>query len=226
MQCYKAKDPRAKAAYTLDAIANVAGFQTENGCSLKLGAKKVCVQVDKQNVTPTPPGGGPNVGTNAGGVLISYKLKCPKLTTAPVGLADQFGSGSFTVGTTSSLLVPSSPGPAIDHFKCYKTKDTRPKASYTMNLISGVAGFPNASGCVLKLGAKKVCAQINKQNVTPAPPGGGPGPGPNAAGTFLGYKVKCPKAIVAPATLTDQFGNGQFSIGTTSELLVPARLFP
>jgi hypothetical protein len=38
--------------------------------------------------------------------------------------------------------------------------------------------------------------------------------------------VKCPKAVVAPANLTDQFGNGQFTIGTTSELLVPARLFP
>src|SRR5581483_3015640 len=139
LKCYKTKDPRVKASYTLDLIANLPGFLNELGCSLKLGAKLICVEVTKQNVAPSPPGGGPVIPPNGGSVFLSYKIKCPKQTVAPTPFTDQFGGGSFTVGTPSQLLVPALPGPANDHFKCYKTKDLRPKVPYTMDLIAGVA---------------------------------------------------------------------------------------
>jgi hypothetical protein len=222
LKCYKTKDTRAKAQYTLDLLANVVGFPDELGCSLKLGAKKICVEVDKQNVIPSPPGGGPTPPPNAGSVFLSYKIKCPKQTVPPAALVDQFGAGSFTVGTAKELLVPAQPGPANDHFKCYKAKDSRPKASYTVDLLAGVAGFVNELGCTVKLGSKMICVQVAKQNVAPSPPGGGPGSGAALGEKLVSYKLKCPKMPVPSIGTTDQFGAGTFTPGTAKSLLVPA----
>jgi hypothetical protein len=223
LKCYKAKDARAKASYTLDLLANVPGFVDETGCTVKLGAKRICVEVDKVNVAPPPPGGGPVVGPNTGSVFVSYKLKCPKQTVPPAGFTDQFGAGTFTVGTAAELLVPALPGPANDHFKCYKAKDARAKATYTMDLVAGVAPFTTELGCSVKLGAKRVCVQVSKQNVAPAPPGGGPGAGPNSGAKFISYKLKCPKQTVPAVAVADQFGAGLFTPGTAAALLVPAQ---
>jgi len=222
LKCYKTKDPRAKVTYTADLLANVPGFPNELGCSVKLGTKQICVEVDKQNVSPTPPGGGPSSPSNAGSVFLSYKLKCPKQTVPPAPFVDQFGAGSFTIGTARELLVPALPGPANDHFKCYKTKDARAKTSYTVDLLAGVAGFANELGCTVKLGASRVCVQVAKQNVAPPPPGGGPGPGPGSGAKFINYKLKCPKGVLPAAGVTDQFGAGTFTPGTARSLLVPA----
>jgi len=227
LECYKTKDGRPKPStpYTLDLLAGHAeGFPNTLGCSLKFGAKHVCVEVDKQNVNPTPPGGGPVAPSNAGSVFLSYKIKCPKQAVAPAALVDQFGPGSFTVGVPSELLVPALPGPANDHYECYKVKDVRPKASYTMDLIAGVAGFTNELGCSIRLGAKEACIEVVKQNVNPTPPGGGPGPGPGSDAKFLSYKLKCPIGILSPASISDQFGAGDFIPGKASLLLVPASL--
>ena len=60
--------------YTLDLIANAPGFSNEVGCSMKLAAKLLCIEVDKQNVSPPPPGGGPAAPPNAGSTSLSYKL--------------------------------------------------------------------------------------------------------------------------------------------------------
>jgi hypothetical protein len=222
LKCYQAKDLRTKATYTLDAIPNVAGFANELGCTVKVGAKRICVEVGKQNVSPPPPGGGPPLPPNTGAVFLSYKLKCPKPTVAPVAFHDQFGAGSFTIGTVNGLLVPALPGPANNHFVCYKARDPRPRASYTMNLIAGVAGFTNELGCAVKLGAKGVCVQAAKQNVAPPPPGGGPGPGPSSGAKLVSYKLKCPKGILPPASIADQFGAGSVTPKAAKILLVPA----
>jgi hypothetical protein len=222
LKCYKTKDTRPKVVYTLDVMAGVGGFTNELGCTLKLRAKRVCVEVDKQNVTPPPPGGGPTSPPNTGRAFLSYKLKCPKQTLAPTGLVDQFGPGSFTPGTAAELLVPALPGPAADHFKCYKTKDARLRTSYTLGLIAGPSGFTNESGCTLVLGAKRICVQVTKANVVPAPPGGGPGPGPNSGAKFISYKLKCPAQVLGPTGITDQFGAGSFTPGKAAALLVPA----
>ena len=214
---------RAKAAYTLDLISGVGGFPNNLGCTLKLGSKKICVEVGKQNVTPAPPGGGPPIGANQGSVFLSYKIKCPKQTVAPAAFADQFGPGVFTVGAPKELLVPALPGPPSDHIECYKAKDARAKVSYTLDLVAGVAGFTNETGCALKAQARSVCIAVTKQNVMPPPPGGGPAPGPGSATKYIGYKLKCPKPTLPPATATDQFGVGIFQPKSATGLLVPAQ---
>jgi hypothetical protein len=216
------KDPRVKASYTFDLLAAVGGFPNESGCTLKLGAKQICVEVGKQNVAPVPPGGGPFPPPNAGSVFISYKLKCPKQTVASNVRVDQFGAGTIAVGPATELLVPASPGPANDVLKCYKARDPRSKNSYTMDLIAGVSGFQNELGCSIKLGASRVCVQVTQQNLVPAPPGGGPGAGPGSGAKFLGYKLKCPKQAVPGGTFGDQFGTGSFAPTKAATLLVPA----
>src|SRR4029077_17487377 len=139
-------------------------------------------------------------------VFLSYKIKCPKHAVAAITLGDQFGAGSFTVGTASALLVPALPGPGNDFFKCYKAKDARAKAAYKMNLIPGVGGFTSELGCALKLGSSRICVQVTERNVTPPPPGGGPGPGPGSGARFISYKLKCPKQVVPAGGFADQFG--------------------
>ncbi len=120
--------------------------------------------------------------------------------------------------------MPAAPGPANDHFECYKAKDSRGKATYTMDLLAGVPGFVNESACSIKLGAKKICVQTIKASVTPTPPGGGPGPGPDDPGVkFIGYKLKCPKGLLPPVNFNDQFGAGAFTPGTAKTLLAPAQ---
>ena len=223
LKCYKTKDSRPKAGYTADLMAGVGGFPNDLGCLIKVGARTICVEVGKQNVSPAPPGGGPAIPPNAASVFLSYKVKCPKQTVNPAGLTDQFGAGTFTVKTPATLLVPALPGPANDHIECYKAKDARAKARYTMDLIAGVSGFANETGCTVQLGARQVCVQVTKQNVTPPPPGGGPVPGPAAGTKFISYKLKCPKATVPPAGFTDQFGAGTFIPGVAKTLLVPAQ---
>ena len=222
LKCYKAKDARAKATYALDLLAGVGGFPNEAGCKVKLGAKQICVEVGKQSVSPPPPGGGPASPPNAGSVFLSYKLKCPKQAVPSTVRVDQFGAGQFIVGPAAELLVPAFPGPANDHFECYKVKDTRGKATYSMDLIAGVAGFTNEIGCSIKLGASRVCVQVSKQNVVPTPPGGGPGPGPDSGATFIGYKLKCPKQPLPGGTFADQFGSGPLVPSKAATLLVPA----
>jgi len=221
LKCYKMKDARGKTAYTLDLLAGVGGFPNEAGCTVR-GAKQICVEVGKQSVSPPPPGEGPLSPPNAGSVFLSYKLKCPTQTVPSNVRVDQFGAGQFVVGKATELLVPASPGPANDHFKCYKVKDTRGKATYSMNLIARVAGFTNEFGCTIRLGARRVCVQVTKQNVVPAPPGGGPGPGPGSGAKFVGYKLKCPKQPVPGGTFADQFGSGSFVPSKAATLLVPA----
>ena len=227
LKCYGAKDARPKAAYTLDLIAGVGGFPNELGCSLKLGAKSICVEVDKQNASPPAPGGGPPIPPNASSIFLSYKVKCPKQSAAPVALADQFGAGSFSRGTVSELLVPARKtlgDPANDHFECFRAKDARLTVSYTMDLIAGVSGFVDETGCTVNLGATEVCVQVTKQNVAPPPPGGGPGPGPNSGAKFIAYKLKCPKGVLPSFGIDDQFGGGTLTPKKTPKmLLVPAQ---
>lgn len=222
LECYKTKDPRPKVPYTLDLLAGVGGYDDEIGCTVKAGAKLICVETTKQNVSPSPPGGGPVVPPNAGSIFLSYKIKCPPTTRPPALLGDQFGSSVFDVRTAAELLVPAVPTPALDHYKCYKVKDPRPKVSYTLDLVDQ-AGFDDQLGCSLKLGAKRICAQVTKQNVSPVPPPGGPGPGPNSGAQFLSYKVKCPTGAVPFPQVHDQFGpTGTFIPGSAKFLLVPA----
>ena len=85
LKCFKVKDPQAKAKYTAD----LSGLVAESGCTIKVPATMACVAATKENVQPTPPGGG---GTGTPNAFGCYKVKCPKTAVPPLQLNDQFGS--------------------------------------------------------------------------------------------------------------------------------------
>src|ERR1051326_7170463 len=99
-----------------------------------------------------------------------------------------------------ALATPSGAQPVPDHLKCYKAKDSQPKAAYTAD----VSGLVAATGCIIKVPGNLLCVEATKTNVNPLPPGGSDTAGP--AGRFLCYKLKCPKATVAPLLWNDQLG--------------------
>ena len=107
-----------------------------------------------------------------------------------------------------------------DHLKCYAIKDSllsdarKPVKSYTAEL-DGLAPEP---GCVIKMPAKYLCVESAKANVQPTPPGAPPG---SAAGRFLCYRVKCPKAEPAALTVTDQFGTRELAPKSAKLLCAP-----
>jgi hypothetical protein len=102
-----------------------------------------------------------------------------------------------------------------DHLKCYKVKDSAVKALYTADL-GGPAAEP---GCQIKVPGTMLCVETEKQNITPTPPGGGPAPA--SAGRFVCYKLKCPKAVLAPITVSDQFGTRAVEPKTPKMLCAP-----
>jgi hypothetical protein len=116
----------------------------------------------------------------------------------------------------ASLVLATSGGaqPIADHLKCYKVKDSRPKASYTADL----QGLSPESGCTIKLPGKLLCVETTKTNVQPTPPGLGPG---GAAGRFVCYAVKCPKAALPTVTWRDQFGAGTLTPKAPKLLCAP-----
>jgi len=115
------------------------------------------------------------------------------------------------------LLIPftSAHGqPVPDHLKCYKVKDSRPKASYTADL----GGLVPEPGCRIKVPAKLLCVETAKTNVQPSPPGGSPA---NPAGQFACYTVKCPKTVPPTVAWLDQFGAGTLTPSTAKLLCAP-----
>jgi hypothetical protein len=129
LKCYKIKDPAAKASYT----ANVNGLAPENGCTIKVPGKLLCVAATKSAVTPTPPGGGANDATNS---FICYKLKCPKGTLSPITVSDQFGTRSAQPGTAKMLCAPIAPT---------TTTTSAPTTSTTTTTLSELKGALTAT---------------------------------------------------------------------------------
>ena len=107
--------------------------------------------------------------------------------------------------------------PTSDHLKCYKIKDTQAKKSYTADL-TGLTAEP---GCTIKVPAVQLCVETTKTGVVPMPPESGPTSPP--AGEFLCYKLKCPKAALAPVMVNDQFGSRMVMPGAPKLLCAPER---
>ena len=100
------------------------------------------------------------------------------------------------------LMVAARAGaqPVPDHLTCYRVKDPQAKGAYTADL-GGLVAEP---GCKIAVPGHIFCTQATKTGVTPTPPGGADNSG--AAGRFLCYKVKCPRAKLANIPWHDQFG--------------------
>lgn len=116
------------------------------------------------------------------------------------------------------LALISSPGAAgaqPDHVKCYAVKDSLPRATYRADL-GGLAAEP---GCLVRVPARMLCVPSTKDNVMPPPPGAPLGP---PANPVLCYKVKCPKAVLAPVAVADQFGSRSVTPAKAKLLCAPA----
>src|SRR6185369_10382045 len=101
-QCFKIKDPQTKATYSVDLIPGDNAFPSATGCQVKVPAKLLCIDVEKTNVSPVPPGADPGPAVQKS---LCYKVKCPKITPTVV-VEDQFGSRSVTVNGSSYLCAP------------------------------------------------------------------------------------------------------------------------
>jgi len=111
------------------------------------------------------------------------------------------------------LPPPGRASSAPDHLACYKVKDPAAKATY----LATVSGLAVQAGCKVRVPAAMACTPASKTNVSPVPPGGGGVGKPNG---FTCYKVKCPKAVLSPLPLQDQFGTR--SVTPTKTLLLCA----
>lgn len=111
--------------------------------------------------------------------------------------------------------TPVRAQPIADHLKCYKVKDSQPKAVYSADL----GGLVSEPGCQIKVPGTLLCVGATKTNVTPTPPGGVDTAG--VAGRFLCYKIKCPKAVLAPVQWHDQFGTRPLTPSTPKIVCAP-----
>ncbi len=102
LNCYKVKDPLAKASYTAD----LGGLAPAPGCLIKTPAKLLCVETTKTNVAPPPPGSAP---AGSAGRFACYKVKCPKATLGAVPFTDQFGTRSLVPSAPKLLCAPEAP---------------------------------------------------------------------------------------------------------------------
>ena len=104
LQCFKVKDPAAKAKYTADLLPWL-GVSPSNGCSIKAPAKLLCVDTRKVNVSPTPPGAPTG---QPGQPYLCYKLKCSAPQPPVLTAKDQFGVRALQVKGSSILCAPVS----------------------------------------------------------------------------------------------------------------------
>jgi hypothetical protein len=99
LKCYKIKDPQAKATYTAD----LGGLVPEPGCTVKVPAKLLCVQVTTTNVNPPPINAPP---ANPPGDFLCYEVKCPRSGRFPVPFTDQFGARTVEANAAKMLCAP------------------------------------------------------------------------------------------------------------------------
>ena len=106
LHCFKIKDATAKTLYTADLVPGGGSFPTAVGCRITVPAKQLCIDVEKTNVAPAPPGGFPGAPSQK---YLCYKVKCPKPELATIA-TDQFGTHSVTLKSSSMVCAPA---PAI-----------------------------------------------------------------------------------------------------------------
>ena len=123
----------------------------------------------------------------------------------------RFGTLSLAAATCAFVLGANTARAAqFDHLLCYKTVENSGQGNQvnrTAKFVSG-SGEATVNGCTIKKKVRYCCDIVDKQNLSPASPGGGPSP---AANKFCCYKLSCPRSAYVPGTntfaATDQFGN-------------------
>lgn len=106
LACSKVKDPSPRTVYDAEVLSGDPMLAFGPGCKVKVPAKLLCVDAQKTNVVPPPPGApeGP-----AATQYLCYTLKCPR-TRLPFTVTDQFGSRTLEVGNAKLLCAPVASG--------------------------------------------------------------------------------------------------------------------
>lgn len=146
LQCFKIKDPEARAQYRADITPDDTSIAASPGCIVKVPATLLCVDVAKSNVSPLPPG-APDAGPAR--KHLCYKMKCAKPQGA-VPVTDQFGSRSVTLKTTSLLCAPV-PTPTST------TTTTTPSSTTTTSTSSTTTSTSSSTTTTTLLGLGQSC---------------------------------------------------------------------
>jgi len=121
--------------------------------------------------------------------------------------------------------LPQSAAAQFDHLTCFKAKDSR-KFAALVDLDMEQAQFTPPGECKVIGKAKLFCVPtqktVNAFTVNKLPGVLENVPGPDMLPDRVCYKVKCPKATLAPEQVTDQFGTGTLEKFKTQFLCTPA----
>ena len=104
LQCFAIKDGAPKAQYSADLFPTDDTFPRASGCVVTVPAKQLCIDVDKTNVVPAPPGAPAGAPAQQ---YLCYKVKCPKAQPTTT-LTDQFGTHPVEIKSTKFLCAPAS----------------------------------------------------------------------------------------------------------------------
>ncbi len=103
------------------------------------------------------------------------------------------------------LLASAAYAQVADHLKCYRIKGAATFSSATADLASLRPHFPD-DNCRIRARATELCVPASKTLVSLEEGAGQRLPGEALVDAQLCYKLKCPKAAIAPVAVSDQFG--------------------
>jgi len=109
LQCFRIKDAMDKTIYSADVTSSNPIFAAAlPDCIIRTPAKLLCVDAEKTNVDPPPPGAPPGI---TGQAYLCYRAKC--FPTRPsTALTDQFGTHLISIKSATLVCAPVPSGDA------------------------------------------------------------------------------------------------------------------
>lgn len=110
LQCFKVRDEKTFSGAAVEIESLLAEFGLQE-CTVKGGAKKVCIPADK-SVTGIEGGNViPDTSEELAALRVCYKLRCPVPVATPMTISDQFGSRTIGSFKAVELCTPANAGP-------------------------------------------------------------------------------------------------------------------
>jgi len=106
LKCYKIKDLAVFKSATADLTPAQPEFPAEN-CSLKGKAAELCIPADKGNVVIEEGQIQDFPAQALADAQLCYKIKCPKVTIAPLEVSDQFGTRNVEKFKATKVCGPA-----------------------------------------------------------------------------------------------------------------------
>lgn len=105
LKCFKIADPHPNGFSLADLNPEqMPPFAAQMGCKIKYPAQLFCIDVQKTNVTPTPPS---TVAGQTTRDFLCYRLVCPTVPNMPLAVEDQFGPRTVVVKQPKVVCVPA-----------------------------------------------------------------------------------------------------------------------